>query len=685
MPRPKSTTLLPNGYLQTLKPKDIPGSSSHSFLALDTETTGTDFHRPYPGFTHSAAPYCISYCQYDSVNQTLTAGYFLGEVDPHTRAVFWKASTLTLIRRLLASYRPYNVHPRKSQRKAVRPANLAPRPYVFHNSPFDLRALSTIGIEIDLDLCEDTLPAFHILNSAESHGLKDIGVKYLDILDLDETLLKAKTEEALHYAREHGIPLSPEPIADRWLISQYLHHPALTDYATLDAIRTAKAWLLAQRALVQFKAWPSYTRERRIAKDVYRMTSHPIHFRYAAAQDLCADYQHKANTYRETCLEVAGNPGLNLNSPKQLSTVLHEQLALPVMRRTSSQQPSTDKYALADLHRHALETSHQDALLFIESMSDYRRFDKAASTIDTQYLSRALFAHNRWWLWPSFKPWATVTTRFASGGEAWNDYNQQNVAGNDEETQTRECFGPPPGWYWYSLDFNQLELRLMAHASGDATLHEILKTSGDAYVVLRDTLNTERQRLGIPLIEGKAGRKWAKVIWLAWQYGLGVNKFSRMAGLPADDLIAAMRAHYSGVVDFMHRCSSIVRRDGYIRTLFGYPLHIRPEINPYTGEPELPHYKGTNYVIQGSAGDILKNTIISINDFLDHHRLTSDCHILMNIHDELILQTRRRFGLLWLRDIAAIAAAAGDPIGCPTPVKLSRIREHWFAPEELAL
>lgn len=669
--------LPPNGYLQVNHPVVPPPENALSFLAIDTETTGTDFHKPYPGFKYAAMPFCISMCEYDGIRQALTPHCFFGTVDPATRKVDWPTHTLERVTKILLRYRP----PHATRRK--RNGNIAPRPYVFHNAPFDLRALGTLNIEIPPELCEDTLPAFHILDSGESHGLKDIGVKYLNILDTDELLLKEMTKTALLYARQHGIPVCGESVADRWIIHQYLQHPAVRDYAIGDVRRTVLAWLLAQRILTRRKLWPHYIRERRIMQDVFRMTSHPVHLRQEAV-NLRDRYREKADQLRTLCADACGNPDINLNSPKQLGEVLYNTFDLPVVRLTATQQPSTDKFALADLHRYTLHERLEEPRVFIESLLDYRGFDKASTAV-AGYIDRALEVGGRWWLWPSFKPWATRSTRFASGGEGANDYNQQNVAGNDEDTQTREAFGPPPGWQWLSIDFNQLELRLMAHASQDTTLHHILQTSGDAYVVLQDTLNAARRRLSLPEIPGKPGRKWAKVIWLAWQYGLGVNKFSRMAGLPAEHLMETMRQRYPGVVRFMHECSNIVRRQGFVCTLFGYPLTIRPEFNPYTGESELPHYKGTNYVIQGTAGDILKNSMIAANEYIDFYGLSDRIHLLMCIHDELLFEARRNLARKHIQGLVRVIASAGEPIGCPTPAKVARISRHWFETEDLGI
>ncbi len=660
----KSLPLPKNGVIQTTLP-DLRHwfHRTEPFLTIDTETTGQHFHKSEIPGCHPARPWLIT-CHAYATNGKLTPHMFQAHVYPSTREVVWPGVELTRFLKLLRSHGP---------------TRSRPRPYVFHNSIFDQQALSSIGIYIDPEHVEDTLPASHVMDSAEPHGLKSLAMRYCDILDTDERLLAAEMAEIAIRAKEDGFPLADHYKANLFLLTHYNSQRAL-DYAQGDSYRTAWLWLLYSHILTKQRHGGCektgevrhYLRERRIAGTTYRMMGNPIHLRQPVTSETLVAHQLDCSLREKTCWKLSGREG-NLRSPIYLSEVLHEHFQLPILSRTNkTKRPSLTAHTLTALESIATGEAYD----FLTQLLEYRDYAYAVSIIQG-YIERAVHINGRSWLYSSFNPWATITTRFSA-----SDPNLQSVR-KDNDIPVRVCFGPPPGWRWYSFDYNQLELRLMAHASGDLALLDILEHDGDQHQRTADAISLVRAHYGLPPVTRHTG----KAVNFAWQYGAGAKKLAVMTGLPvesAGQVAQAMQASYPGVVEFMSKMMREARRHGFVRTLFGYPLHLRPTVNPYTGEMEQAEHVATNYVIQGSAGDICKNSMIVIEDYLRLEGISpSEAHLLMTIHDEIVLECRRNFSIRYIRNIAKLLSAAGDPIGCPTPVQTSSISTHWGDPQPL--
>jgi DNA polymerase-1 len=305
---------------------------------------------------------------------------------------------------------------------------------------------------------------------------------------------------------------------------------------------------------------------------------------------------------------------------------------------------------------------------FLGRFTTFRQY-KSAWTQGQSYIQRSTRSPTgRLQLFSNYNPWGSVSTRFSS-----YDPNSQNVGAN-AEVPIRDHFGPDDGRAWYSFDYSQLEIRIMATASGDPTLEDILKNDGDQHVLTQEAINAVRESLGLPPIT----RKQAKNINFAWQYGAGRNKLSAMAGIDAEEFDAAMRARYPGVTNFMDQCIAQVRQHGFVTTLLGYPLQCERH----------EAYKGTNYVIQGSAGDFLKNSMIAVDEYLESTGLIEDFWMILSIHDELVFECRkprRGHPTRILRTIQEIMASAGDPANCHTPVSCKSIGKSWHEFSELDL
>lgn len=706
-----------NGAWQT--PKLFVGKYPEPFtgptLAIDTETTALNPYVPFPGFQYAALPFCVSWCKTEPTAKGKIAIHdpdaVIGSVDPWTRNVTYTPDNLV---RLLAILEE-NDH------------------WLFHNALFDLkmlaalarhiggkfatRLLALLDARVRQDAIEDSLGAAHVLDSQESHGLKQLCVRYLDICDEDQSILLAQVARARDIARSQDppIPVAPKAEADFWLPS-YInpHDQSLRTYGLRDPWRTVRLWLMQRSALVKEGLWPNYVRERKSMLATHRMQSNPIHLNPKIHQ-IREGYVSRRDGAENTILELAGDPNLNLRSTAQLANLLHRQFGLPILtaRNKPNKQwpegaPCVDKNAIPELCDYAQSNGMHDAAEILETMLEYRKMNTGCNFLD-QYLevsiigNKAIPGYGRpIWLYGNFNPWGIAehglrTTRFSANGP-----NLTAVGRPDDEydINLREAFGPQPGWAWVAVDFNQLELRIMSRLSGDPTLTKILAEGLDQHQITTDAVNLLRCGLSywpqvkhpevlqawktrVKTVLGTSAqngyrfppivRRIGKNIGFAWTYGAGVKKLSLMAGVPAEALGEALAGTYPGVVSYMHDASAFAKRHGYIKTLFGYRLFVE----------KSDSFKATNYSDQGTAGDLLKSSMIAIYEYIDEQGLQDEIKMLMVIHDEIILAKRKKTAVAHIKNICEIMGSAGDAINCPTPVEASIIRKNWGHKEKL--
>jgi DNA polymerase-1 len=227
-------------------------------------------------------------------------------------------------------------------------------------------------------------------------------------------------------------------------------------------------------------------------------------------------------------------------------------------------------------------------------------------------------------------------------------------------------FGPDDKHVWYCLDYNQLEIRIMAKASGDANLTRLLREGGDQHQLTADAINDLRiNQLKLPPLGGdlSRSRKIAKNINFAWQYGAGVYKLSAMAGIDVESFRQAMCSAYPGVVAFMERTIAEADQTGCVHTLYGYRLPV----------PANESYKGINYIVQGTAGDVCKNAMLACDTYIREQGLTDSISLILTIHDELIFEARKDLPTHHVEALQDIASRVGEPIGCVLPAELKTV------------
>jgi DNA polymerase-1 len=315
--------------------------------------------------------------------------------------------------------------------------------------------------------------------------------------------------------------------------------------------------------------------------------------------------------------QAAGQP-FNLNSPKQLGEILFNQLGLKPKKKTPGGAPSTNEDALQEL---ALDHPLPKLIL------DYRGLAKLKSTytdkLPTMVNPRTGRVHT------NYSQAVAVTGRLSS-----NEPNLQNIPVRSAEgRKIREAFIAEPGNVIVSADYSQIELRIMAHLSGDASLLQAFAADADIHAATA----AEVQGVALESVTPDM-RRMAKAVNFGLIYGM--SAFGLAAQLNVERNVAQAYidryfARYPGVLDYMNRTREQAKTDGYVETLFGRRLYL-PEIRTAGPRRQGAERAAINAPMQGTAADLIKLAMIAVQGWLNASGLQSK--LIMQVHDELVLE-----------------------------------------------
>jgi len=321
-----------------------------------------------------------------------------------------------------------------------------------------------------------------------------------------------------------------------------------------------------------------------------------------------------------TRIYSAAGTEFNINSPKQMGEVLFEKLNLPTLKKTRKTGGySTDQAVLEEL-----AVSYEIPRLILE----YRQIAKLKSTYVDALPSLINPETGR--VHTSFNQTGTATGRLSS-----SDPNLQNIpVRTDLGRLIRGAFVPEDGNLLLSADYSQIELRVLAHLSGDPVLTEAFQHNEDIHE------RTAREVFGPAASENRAEyRRRAKVINFGIVYGLSAYGMAQRLGIPRDEsqaIIDAYFARYKGVRDWLDRTLEEVRKTGRVETLFG---RIRPIPDIHSKDFSVRQFAertAVNSPIQGTAADLIKLAMIRIHRLLKERKLAA--RLLLQVHDELVLE-----------------------------------------------
>jgi DNA polymerase-1 len=471
---------------------------------------------------------------------------------------------------------------------------------VGQNLKYDTHVLANHGIHLE-GIAHDTLLQSYVYESHRNHGLEDLARRHLGVEDLvsyeDICGKGAKQigfdEVAIEVATKYGAE-----DADLTLRVHRALHPSIARSASLDMVYRE---IELPTSIVLQKV------ERNgvlIDADLLNRQGAELGAKMAALE---------AQAY-----ELAGQP-FNLGSPKQIGELLFDKLKLPVARRTASGAPSTDEDVLAKL---ANDFPLPKVLL------DHRALSKLKSTYTDKLPKMVNPSTGR--VHTNYAQAVAVTGRLAS-----NDPNLQNIPVRTAEgRRIREAFIAPEGSTIVSSDYSQIELRIMAHISGDESLIDAFakgedvhrRTAAEVFNTTADEVTSEQ-------------RRYAKVINFGLIYGMGVFGLASNLGIERDAAklyIDRYFMRYPGVAAYMQETRQEAKDKGYVETVFGRRLWLS-EINSPNGPRRAGAERAAiNAPMQGTAADLIKRSMIVVQDWIERDALRT--RMVMQVHDELVLE-----------------------------------------------
>jgi DNA polymerase-1 len=312
----------------------------------------------------------------------------------------------------------------------------------------------------------------------------------------------------------------------------------------------------------------------------------------------------------------------NLGSPKQIQGILYDKLELPVLQKTPKGAPSTAEGVLQEL---ALDYELPRLIL------EYRSMSKLKSTYTDKLPQQVDPDTGR--VHTSYHQAVAATGRLSS-----SDPNLQNIPVRSEEgRRIRQAFIAPPGCKLLAADYSQIELRIMAHLSGDAGLLQAFREDKDIHSA------TAAEIFNVPLTEVEPNqRRSAKAINFGLIYGMSAFGLAKQLGIgraAAQEYVDLYFERYPGVKAFMDRMRVQAHDQGYVETLFGRRLYL-PDINSRNGQRrQYAERAAINAPMQGTAADIIKRSMIDTYAWLAQSDI--EARMIMQVHDELVFEVKR--------------------------------------------
>ena len=470
-----------------------------------------------------------------------------------------------------------------------------------HNIKYDMVVLSRYGIEVAP--VDDTMLLSYVLEGgAHGHGMDELAELYLG-----HTTIKYKEVTGTGKA---------QVTFDRVPLDQ-----ALT-YAAEDADVTQKLYHLLKPRLISERMCTVYeTLERPLIDVLATMEAEGIKVDLAKLKGLNAEFSQRLGELEQTIHQLAGHP-FNVGSPKQLGEILFEEMGLEGGQKGKAGTYTTSASVLESLaaQGHPLPAK----------VLEWRHLDKLNSTY-TQALIEQIHPRTKR-VHTSYAMASASTGRLSS-----TDPNLQNIPIRTEEgRKIRQAFVAEPGRTLLSLDYSQIELRLLAHTADIRVLKEAFQEGQDIHTL------TASQVFGIPPEKLDASlRRKAKAINFGIIYGISAFGLARQLGVEQSEAAAYMKAYferYPGIQDYMEQTKQFCRDHGYVETLFGRRCHVPGIHDKNPARRNFAERAAINAPLQGSAADILKRAMIRVPPALEQHRLGDKAHMLLTVHDELIFE-----------------------------------------------
>ena len=472
---------------------------------------------------------------------------------------------------------------------------------VGQNLKYDRHILLNHGIDLQ-GISHDTMLQSYVLDStATRHDMDSLAEKYLNRSTIHFEDIAGKGKKQLTF-NEIGLEEASPYACEDADITLQLHHILWPKVQAIPSLETVYREL-----------------EMPLLPVLNTLERNGVHIDIFMLQQQSDQLALDIDRLEKEAHASAGTK-FNLGSPKQLQEILYDQQQLPVRKKTPKGQPSTAENVLQELA--------DDGYELPQIIMNYRSLSKLKSTYTDKLPQQVNQQTGR--VHTSYHQAVTATGRLSS-----SDPNLQNIPIRTETgRKIREAFVAGKGAKILAADYSQIELRIMAHLSGDKSLLTAFAEGEDIH------RHTASEIFGVEAEQVTSDqRRSAKAINFGLIYGMSAHGLSKQLGIERHQAAKYMETYferYPGVRNYMDNTREQAKKDGYVETIFGRRLYL-PEINSSNGlRRQYAERTAINAPMQGSAADIIKRAMISIHDWL----LEADTGIrmIMQVHDELVFE-----------------------------------------------
>jgi DNA polymerase-1 len=474
------------------------------------------------------------------------------------------------------------------------------KPKLGHHQKYDAHSLANYGIALKGQRFDSMLESYVLNSVATRHDMDLAAAKYLGIKTIAYEEVTGKGAKQITF-NQVDVDRAAEYSAADADVTLRLH---LALWPQIEALPTLKA---VYETIEQPLVAVLYRMERKgvlVDRELLRIQSSELAARMLELQTLA---------------HVEAGGAFNVDSPKQLQEILFGKLGIPVIRKTPTGQPSTAEDVLEEL-----AATYPLPKLILE----YRGIAKLKSTYTDTLPQQINQATGR--IHTSYHQAVAATGRLSS-----TDPNLQNIPIRTQEgRRIRQAFVAPPGHSLVAADYSQIELRIMAHLSGDESLLRAFADDRDVHQA------TAAEVFSTPLGEVSADqRRSAKAINFGLMYGMSAFGLARQLGIGRGDAQKYMDLYferYPGVKRYMEETRRQARETGFVETVFGRRLYL-PEIQSRNAAlRQYAERSAINAPMQGTAADIIKRAMIEVDAWLQRSRIPAQ--LIMQVHDELVLE-----------------------------------------------
>ncbi|QTN34480.1 DNA polymerase I [Cognatishimia activa] len=466
---------------------------------------------------------------------------------------------------------------------------------IFQNAKYDCKIFKRYGVSVAP--VDDTMLMSYAMNAGEhNHGMDVLSERYLSHNPISIKTLLGTGKSAITFDK---VPLEDA-----------------VKYAAEDADITLRLWQKFKPQLHQKQVTTVYeTLERPLVSVLSEMEMHGVLVDRDTLSRMSNSFAQKMAGFEAELHEMAGKP-FNVQSPAQVGQILFEDMALEGGKKTKTGQWSTPADVLEDL-----AATHD----FPARVLDYRQLQKLKSTYTDALQDHIDPDTGR--VHTSYSQIGANTGRFSS-----NDPNLQNIPVRTEEgRRIREAFVAAEGNKLISLDYSQIELRILAHIAGIDTLKQAFRDGHDIHAM------TASEMFDVPLDQMTPDvRRQAKAINFGVIYGISAFGLARNLRIPrgeAQDFINRYFERFPGIRTYMDDTKAFAKENLYVQTLFGRKIHM-PQINAKGPHAGFAQRAAINAPIQGTAADIIRRAMVRMPEAIKD----LPAKMLLQVHDELIFE-----------------------------------------------